>query len=272
MQTNTVDPSNALQAGREDLVNFFTACTLQDEVKVISTRLLENRVTSLSEKEVKLFWTNNTLQSYLDCDRAPRGLRSYKEISQYQEDKEFVLQWKQVHLDHAQNLVKITLDRSKVEYDRVCADLQTAKDELVKRFTEAQWQTLERKIEKKLIPIQNDIKERKRDKFLRDKLDYDLDRVFTWHTMQKNRRPFKGGRGRRQKRPQADYWTTDSGSDSSTTEDGPRHGHANNMATSGNVAPSSTTPLGAGHAEGGDIRIRNQNMRGGTKRKQVSWR
>lgn len=92
------------------------------------------------------------------------------------------------------NLLKIILDRSKVEYDHICADLQLTKDELEKRLTEAQWQSFKQKVEKKLIPIQNNIKERKRDTFMRDKLDYELDRVLSWKNTQKNKRTFRNNR------------------------------------------------------------------------------
>lgn len=263
--------SGTLQAGRKDLELFFSECCIKDEVKVLSTRVLENRCMSLSEKEVKLFWTNNTLQSYVDNQRAPRGLRSYKEVSQYHEDKDFVIKWKQAHLDHSLNLLKIVLERSKTEYDQVCNDLESVKKEIQARLTEAQWQLIQRKIEKKLIPIQNEIKERKRDKFMRDKLDYDLDRVFTWKNQQRPRRNFRGNRNRRTRKTQPDYWTTDSGSDSSVTEDaGAVSRSAGSMDTSSPT--SASVPLGAGSAGGADVRRRNMNIRGGTKRKQVSWR
>lgn len=136
----------------------FSQSNLQDEVKVISTRTFENRVISLSEKEVKLFWTNNTLQSYKDCGRVPPKLCNYKEASQYQDDREFVAKWKQAHLDHSMNLLRIILDRSKFEYEQVQADLCIANNELQTHSTEAQWQSFKKKIERNLVPIQNKIK------------------------------------------------------------------------------------------------------------------
>lgn len=267
---NTANGVNALQAGREDIDTFFAVCTIQDEVKVLSTRVLEYRVMTLSEKEVKLFWTNKTLQSYIECERAPRGLRTFREVSQFQEDRDFVFKWKQAHLDHSLNLLKIVHDRSKQEYDQICNELELAKTELQTRLTDAQWQTLERKVERKLIPIQNDIKERKRDKFMRDKLDYELERVFTWRTVQKPRRPNRGGRNRRPKKPQTEYWTTDSGSDSSATED-TNNGTHTKKVTGSDVATPPSGPLGAGRAEGGEGR-KTPATGGGMKRKQVSWR
>lgn len=62
-----------------------------------------------------------------------------------------------------------------------------------------------------------------------------------------------------------DYWTTDQGSDSNTTEDTMNHGQSS-RSMGGIDATASTTPLG-GHAEGAEGK---KNMRGGTKSKQVS--
>lgn len=92
------------------------------------------------------------------------------------------------------NLLRIVLERSKKEYDQVCSDLESTKEELQKRLTEAQWLTMKRKIERKLIPIQIDIKERKRDTFMRDKLDYEFDSIFAWKNLQKPRRNYRGNR------------------------------------------------------------------------------
>lgn len=267
--TSPAEEVSALVAGRENIDTFFSQCNLKDEVKVISTRTLENRVSALSEKEVKLFWTNNTLQSYKDCGRAPRGLRNYKEPSQYQDDHEFLLKWKKVHMMYSMNLLTIILDRSKVEYEQVQADLNAANEELQTHLTEVQWLNSKKKIEKKLVPIQNEIKERKRDKFMRDKMDYELDRVFSWKNLQKSRRTMQQGRFKRNRRPLKEYWTTDSGSDSSA--DVPVSGHDNEVVrVEGTLLPQ--TPLGAARAEGAEKRGNLSNRAYGTRRKQVSWR
>lgn len=130
---------------------------------------MENRITSLSEKEVKLLWTSNTLQSYCKCERAPRGLRSFKDARK----TDFIAKWQKAYLDHSMNLLKIILERSKQEYECVRSDLNTANCELQRCLTEAQWQTFKKKIESKLGPIQNEIKERKREVH-EGQMDYNL--------------------------------------------------------------------------------------------------
>lgn len=129
--------------------------------------MLENRITNLSEKEVKLFWTNQTVQSYEDCNRIPRSLRQYKEVSQYQDDDVFLEEWKQAHITHSLNLMRIILNRSKKEYDVIYNERERLKTELQTRLTEVQFAQFNKKLEEKMLPIQNEVKEHKRDKFLK---------------------------------------------------------------------------------------------------------
>lgn len=178
----------------------------------------------------------------------------------------------QAHLAHSRNLMRIILKKSTEEYEKVREERDLLRSELQTRLTENQYLQFNKRLEKKLIPIQNDTKERKRDKFLRDKMDFDLDRTFNWNkNKQESKRwqPHKNNNKKRNtkwRRPN-DHWTTDSGSDSSLSEDqrnmDPEKGK--------NQKDSSAHPLGL-EPEGDAQKRNNPDSRGGTKRKQVSWR
>lgn len=62
--------------------------------------------------------------------------------------------------------MQIILTRSKKEYDVVYNERERLKVELQTHLTEAQFIQFNKKLEKMLL-IQNEVKERKRDKFLR---------------------------------------------------------------------------------------------------------
>lgn len=120
-------------------------------------------------------------------------------------------------------------------------------------------------MEKKRVPIQNNIKERKRDKFMCDKLDYELDRISSWKSFQKPRRSYRARSNRRYSKPQTDYWTTDSGSDSSTPEDANNCGQLK-RGMGGDDTTAWFTLLSEGHAVG-LVGRKTPVTRGGAKRK-----
>lgn len=77
---------------------------------------------------------------------------------------------------------------------------------------------------------------------------------------------------RRNKKPQVDYWTTDSGSDSSTApNDDANNSHQMNIVMEGNGTSLSQETLGEGRTKGVE-RKKNSLIGAGSKRKPVSWR
>ncbi|XP_056392660.1 uncharacterized protein LOC130285327 [Hyla sarda] len=203
-------------AGRENVEGFFEECNIKDDIQMISTRNLEYRISNLAEKEVRLFWTVNSLKSYDSSNRVPRGLRQFKEASQFHSDPEFQAEWLNIQLDSATKMMRLILKRNEKEYSDVTTELSKCKTELSKRLTEGQSQQFLQKLDKKLIPIQAEIKERKKDKFLRDKMDYDNDRIFNWQQVKetKRRAPRKPQKSKPRNR---DYWTSDTGSNDEQT-------------------------------------------------------
>ncbi|XP_056422768.1 uncharacterized protein LOC130362401 [Hyla sarda] len=217
-ESSTPEVGTALSVGRTDAGAYFTACECNDTLQMLSLRALEHKVMSFSEKEVRLFWTVNSLRSYDECNRAPRGLRMYKEPSQFLEDDNFLDEWKQAHLEHSLRLMRIVLKRNEVEYNLVAQELCRARLELRSRHSEEQFTAFMKKLEKKLLTTQAETKDRKRDKFLRDKMDFETGRIHDWGNRKQQSR-----RRSRPRNKNNDQWTTDS--DSSRSDD-PASGNA----------------------------------------------
>ncbi|XP_056406811.1 uncharacterized protein LOC130297964 [Hyla sarda] len=136
-------------------------------------------------------------------ERSHTGMTTFVNSSHH-----FLQEWREIHKDHALRLTKLILSRTEKEYSTVTEELLKAKMELKTRLSETQYANLIKRIEKRLIPIQAKLKEKKKDKFLWDKLDYDSGKIFDWQPRQpRRRRP-------RPPQRQKEYWTTDSGSDS----------------------------------------------------------
>ncbi|CAJ0946568.1 unnamed protein product [Ranitomeya imitator] len=259
---NDGEAVNGLLAGRERAGEFFTECNHKDELELISTKSLELKIQILAEKEIRLYWTIKSLKSYIECNRVPRGLRVFKEISQFKEDPGFQKAWEQIHLQCSQNLLQLVTAQNEKDYASICEQLDKSKQELSSRISKDNFKSFEKKLEKKLIIVQMDTKEKKKEKFLRDKRDFESGQIFTWNKgTGSSNRSFARNRSRKFGKKQKisrDGWITDS--DSSATEE-----VGEDVASTPNVTspvPSSSTsqiPLGgkrsgeAGEKNSGDF-------------------
>ncbi|KAG8535402.1 hypothetical protein GDO81_028628 [Engystomops pustulosus] len=259
-----------LSTGREDAGAFFEQCNTRDNLQMMSTKALENRVSLLADKEIRLFWTNHSLKSYSDSNRVPRGLRIFKTAAQYQDDQVFMQRWKDLHLQHSLNVMRLVMGRNEIEYTKVTDELCKARTELRTRLGEIQFSIFTKKLEKKLVFTQMEVKEKKRDKFVRDKMDFEQGTVFDWGaTKRQSYRRNNNPNNRRKKTKNTDFWTTESDSSLSDevlkncTEQQPIN------VEGGVEAQAPAPPLG--HAPGGEEGGR-KNWRRYHKRKQVSWR
>ncbi|KAG8545208.1 hypothetical protein GDO81_021225 [Engystomops pustulosus] len=128
-----------------------------------------------------------------------------------------------------------------------------------------------KKLEKKLVFTQMDVKEKKRDKFVRDKMDFEQGLIFEWGTLKKQNFR-KGGNNQRKKRTKnTEFWTTES--DSSLSDDTQKNKGSNPSGIPcGESSVASFSPaVPLGNASGGGDGGR-KNWHPDRKRKQVSWR
>ncbi|XP_069610906.1 oocyte zinc finger protein XlCOF8.4-like [Ranitomeya imitator] len=247
-------PFSCSECGKCFYANSLLATHLK--IHIGNTKTLEYKLFSIAEREVNLFWTNNSLKSYADCGRVPRGLRVVKEMSQFKDNESFVKEWEQILLRCSQDLLQLVLKQNIANYELVQTELHKTKEELKARLSEPQWANMDKKLDTKLITLQNDIKQKKRDKFIRDKNDFETGKIFTWNKGNQlgNSRKQPHKRYYQKKSPtwknrnyknKKDYLTTDS--DSSATEE-----------SSGALKPSSSwqrkdimpSPLDEGRVEG----------------------
>ncbi|KAG8593370.1 hypothetical protein GDO81_000803 [Engystomops pustulosus] len=264
-----------LSTGREDAGAFFEQCNTRDNLQMMSTKALENRVSLLADKEIRLFWTNHSLKSYSDSNRVPRGLRIFKAAAQYQDDQVFMQRWKDLHLQHSLSIMRLVMGRNEMEYTKTIEELCKAKTELRTRLGETQFSVFIKKLEKKLVFTQIEVKEKKRDKFVRDKMDFEQGMIFDWGATKRQnyRKPHNAG-NRKRKTKNTDFWTTES---DSSFSDEPSKNNTDKPSTNveGNLEASTPAPpLGhtsGGHAPGGEEGGR-KNWHRNRKRKQVSWR
>ncbi|XP_077117037.1 uncharacterized protein LOC143773497 [Ranitomeya variabilis] len=263
-----VPVSGGILAGRENVDSYFSEIEQREDIYSLSTKSLEFKLFNLAEREVNLFWTNNSLKSYSDCGRVPRGLRVLKDLSQFKENAQFIKEWESILLKCSQDLLQLVLQQNMANYDTVNMELTKTKEEIKTRLSVNQWSLLEKKLDNKMVILQADIKQRKRDKFIRDKADFDTNQIFSWNKNKhaQNSRRFPRPRGNRYNRSRKynarDYVTTDS--DSSVNDEG----SVSSIASTSDSIAQQAAPLGGERAEGAES-TEFDNQR---KRKTVSWK
>ncbi|OCT65675.1 hypothetical protein XELAEV_18041911mg [Xenopus laevis] len=110
-------------------------------------------------KEIRLWWDVCSLENYLKCERIPRGLRIRKFPAFEVITPEFEQAWNETLTECSMNLMRLILERDKRE-------LAITKEEI-----------------NDLNKIyESNVKNLKRDKFQRDKRDYDNQTVYLWKT------------------------------------------------------------------------------------------
>ncbi|XP_041435046.1 uncharacterized protein LOC121399162 [Xenopus laevis] len=134
----------------------------------------------LSIKELKLWWEITTLQNYLKVSRVPRGLRIKKFPAFEIQDKSLMDDWYGVLTDCSLKLMKILINKYQQEQERLGQEITQIETTMNVYKGNSEFDKFIKRMKTDIDTLENKIMEMKQRKFLRDKSDYDQNRVFSW--------------------------------------------------------------------------------------------
>lgn len=143
-------------------------------------------------KEIKAFWDVNALTEYLALEQIPRGLRIKKFPTFEINDEEIKSEWTNTLSACSFKLMRIIISMKQKELDRVQNEISTIQKELADHQLKPFYAELDGQLNKKLDKLERSVISTKKDKRIRDQLDYDTNNVYTW-----KKPPFRSTRPRR---------------------------------------------------------------------------
>lgn len=133
-------------------------------------------------KEMRLWWDISTLENYLKAGRIPRGLRIRKFPAFTDVSKDFVEAWNDTLSACSSKLMELIIDLHAKRHTVIQSDIKEVQTKLLNLEAKSDTADLLNDIKYRVQKLETDVKRNKREKFLRDKRDYELNRVYDWNT------------------------------------------------------------------------------------------
>ncbi|KAJ1118764.1 hypothetical protein NDU88_006951 [Pleurodeles waltl] len=152
---------------------------------LITTNLLSAKSTFLAaerslKKETSKWWEIAFLKKYLENDRIPRGIRILIFPPMDTTSQEHLQKWEANLKVASINMIKQLIEISEEEYEKHCKEV----DNLTKQIEEANWGEITTKnyaiLNSVIDRYEEDLIQRKNQKFRRDLYDYQHGRVYTF--------------------------------------------------------------------------------------------
>ncbi|OCT80132.1 hypothetical protein XELAEV_18026942mg [Xenopus laevis] len=132
-------------------------------------------------KEMRLWWDISTLENYLKVGRIPRGLRIRKFPAFSDVSKDFVEAWNNTLSLCSSKLMELIIDFHAKRHTVIQSDIKEVQFKLLNLEAKSDTAELLNDIKFRVHKLETDVKRNKREKFLRDKRDYELNRVYDWN-------------------------------------------------------------------------------------------
>ncbi|OCT57153.1 hypothetical protein XELAEV_18003898mg [Xenopus laevis] len=159
-------------AGYDDIFPFSNT----DDTTDLCRHLEKNMI-----KEMRLWWDISTLENYLKVGRIPRGLRIRKFPAFSDISKDFVEAWNSTLSACSSRLMELIIDFHTKKHSLIQSDIKEVQLELLKYEAKVDTAELLGEIKQRVNKCETEVKRIKREKFLRDKRDYELNRVYDWN-------------------------------------------------------------------------------------------
>lgn len=138
------------------------------------------KLENLMHKELKTWWNCTTLNSYLEQQMIPRGLRINKHTATMYSEV-FVQEWNQTLSECSLKLMSLIVKEEQNRLLTLKEDIDKLQGEINSSLSADVLSKWNDKIQIKLTKAEDLITKTKKAKFQRDKLDYQQDKVYTWH-------------------------------------------------------------------------------------------
>lgn len=136
-------------------------------------------------KEMRLWWDISTLENYLKSGRIPRGLRIRKFPTFSDISRDFVEAWNNILSSCSAQLMELIVNFHADKHRSIQADIKALQSDLPKQEAKIDVANCLDEIKHRINKMETEIKRSKREKFLRDKMDYELNRVYDWNIRSK---------------------------------------------------------------------------------------
>ncbi|OCT97616.1 hypothetical protein XELAEV_18009846mg [Xenopus laevis] len=134
----------------------------------------------LSLKELKVWWEISTLENYIEVERVPRGLRLKKFPAFDLQDTDVMQEWYLALSECSFNLMGILIRKYKKEQNRLNIEIEEIKGQLNAYQSMPEYKEREIRMKEELETMEKKIMDNKQQKFLRDKVDYENERIYSW--------------------------------------------------------------------------------------------
>lgn len=176
--------SNYYQARQHKAAGLFTSIGKQTQNSVATpdthTGNDIRKLESLMHKEQKVWWNHTTLNSYVESQIIPRGLRLRKNTtSMYTPD--FQTQWNDILSTCSFQLISLIIKQEDIRLQEFKSQISVLQQDLKQHMSVDEWSSQFKKIEEGLRKAENIIVQTKKSKFERDQNDYKNNQVYTWH-------------------------------------------------------------------------------------------
>ncbi|XP_053571826.1 protein FAM133-like [Bombina bombina] len=153
---------------------------------------LFNTLEKLLMSDLRSMWDVVKLTHYIDVKRIPRGLRIKKYPNYDLEDSDLQDEWNTALNECSLKLLGVLVKSKEKKRNNLKDKILTTKADLKTRKTEKQYAELKSQMKEKIKKADAEIAEKKKNKFLRDREDYDNNRVYDWSRFRRrHRRPTK---------------------------------------------------------------------------------
>lgn len=145
---------------------------------LFSAKLLFCQLEKAMSKEIRLFWDKSTLSEYVALERMPRSLRIKKFPTFELHDEEHKKKWTDTLSGCSIALMKSILSSKSKEIDKLQNEISIPQEDIKPLQNMANFTDLDTLLNDRFNKLEKDIIETKKEKMLRDKLDYDTDTVY----------------------------------------------------------------------------------------------
>lgn len=156
-----------------------------------SIRLLFRKLEKVMSKEIRAYWESCTLSEYITSEHVPRGLRIKKFPTFELIDEDHKKRWTDSLSRCSVELMSIIISSKQKEIETLQMEISKIQDDIKPLQGLADFKDLDKVLNERLNRLENEIIESKKEKMLRDKLDYDTDSVYVWRR-ERHRTPSAG--------------------------------------------------------------------------------
>lgn len=139
-------------------------------------------------REMKIWWDQTTLKSYIERKMVPRGLR-LKKSTTFPYPPEFQIKWDDILSKCSMELMTLIIQQEELQLADIQKDITSLQESTSKIISEQDFDDWNKNINIKLEETEDYIINVKESKLKRDQEDYDNHKVYTWFKDKYHRTP-----------------------------------------------------------------------------------